>query len=50
MKCQDIMERDVECVSPRDTVEDAAIRMRDEDVGFLPVCDQSKTVRGVEPP
>ncbi len=46
MRCQDIMEKDVECVSPRDTVEDAAIRMRDEDVGFLPVCDQSKKVLG----
>ncbi len=46
MQCQDIMEKDVECVSPRDTVEDAAIRMRDEDVGFLPVCDQSKKVLG----
>ncbi len=46
MRCEEIMERDVECVSPRDTVEDAAGRMRDEDIGFLPVCDQSKKVLG----
>jgi CBS domain-containing protein len=46
MRCQDIMEKDVECVSPRDTVEDAAIRMRDEDIGFLPVCDDSRQVLG----
>lgn len=46
MKCEEIMKRDVECVSPRDAVEDAAAQMRDENVGFLPVCDQSKKVQG----
>lgn len=46
MKCEEIMEKDVECVSPRDTAEDAAARMRDEDIGFLPVCDDSKKVLG----
>lgn len=46
MRCEEIMKRDLECVSPRDTVEDAACRMRDENVGFLPVCDQSRKVLG----
>ncbi len=46
MRCEEIMKREVECVSPRDTVEDAAILMRDENVGFLPVCDESKKVLG----
>ncbi len=46
MRCEEIMKTEVECVSPRDTVEDAAIRMRDENIGFLPVCDQSKKVLG----
>jgi CBS domain-containing protein len=46
MLCEELMKKDVECVSPRDTVEDAACRMRDENVGFLPVCDQSKKVLG----
>ncbi len=46
MRCEEIMKRDVECVSPRDTVVDAACRMRDENVGFLPVCDPSKKVLG----
>ena len=46
MKCEEIMKRDVECVSPRDTVEDAAARMRDENIGFLPVCDESTKVLG----
>lgn len=46
MRCEEIMKRDVQCISPRDTVEDAACRMRDENVGFLPVCDQSKKALG----
>jgi CBS domain-containing protein len=46
MRCEEIMKREVECVSPRDTVEDAAATMRDENVGFLPICDQSKRVLG----
>lgn len=46
MRCDEIMKRDVECVSPQDTVQAAARRMRDENVGFLPVCDSSKKVLG----
>jgi CBS-domain-containing membrane protein len=46
MLCEEIMKGDVQCVSSRDTVEDAARAMRDEDLGFLPVCDQSGKVLG----
>lgn len=46
MRCEEIMKRDVECLSPKDTVEAAAVRMRDENVGFLPVCDASGKVLG----
>lgn len=46
MRCEEIMKRDVECMSPRDTVEDAAMRMRDQNVGFLPICDANKKVLG----
>ena len=46
MLCEDIMKTDVECVSPADTIEDAARRMRDENLGFLPVCDESRQVLG----
>jgi len=46
MLCEEIMKRDVECVSPADTLEDAARRMRDENIGFLPVCDESHQVMG----
>lgn len=46
MKCKDIMKRDIECVSPRDSVETAAACMRDENIGFLPICDASRKVLG----
>src|SRR5215470_5845832 len=46
MRCQEIMKKDVEYVSVTDTAQVAAKRMRDENVGFLPVCDQSKRVLG----
>ena len=46
MRCEDIMKRDVECIDPREPVQEAARRMRDANVGFLPVCDSSKKVLG----
>src|SRR5260221_11019267 len=46
MVCQDIMKQPVECVSPSESVNVAARRMRDENVGFLPVCDETKRVLG----
>jgi CBS domain-containing protein len=46
MRCEEIMKKDVACVSPQDTVQAAARRMRDENIGFLPVCDASKKVLG----
>lgn len=46
MLCQDVMKTDLECVSPQTSIEDAAVRMRDADVGFLPVCDQQRKVLG----
>lgn len=46
MLCEEIMKDDVQCISPRDTVEDAARAMRDEELGFLPVCDESGKVLG----
>ena len=39
MKIIEIMTREVEIVQPDDTVQLAARKMRDRDVGFLPVCD-----------
>jgi CBS domain-containing protein len=46
MRCEHVMKHNVECVSPQDTVQTAATRMRDEHIGFLPVCDRKKKVLG----
>jgi CBS domain-containing protein len=34
------MKTDVECVSPGTSLRDAARKMRDQEIGFLPVCDE----------
>lgn len=44
--CQDLMKSDVTCISPVSTLEEAALRMRDEGIGFLPVCDEAGRVVG----
>src|SRR5262245_25971494 len=41
MKCQDIMRRDVKCCRPQDIIAVVAATMRDENIGFMPVCDES---------
>ena len=46
MLSEDIMRTDVESVSPTETIQDAASKMRDDNVGFLPVCDDSRQVLG----
>ncbi len=46
MRCEEIMKRDVECLGLDDTVGQAAIRMRDTNIGFLPVCDEAGKVVG----
>lgn len=46
MRCEEIMKRDVHCASPHQSAEVAARRMRDQNVGFLPVCDDSGRVLG----
>jgi CBS domain-containing protein len=39
MKLSEIMTSEVEIVQPDDTLQLAARKMRDRDIGFLPVCD-----------
>lgn len=46
MRCEDIMKRDVHCLRIDDTVRDAAVLLRDHNIGFLPVCDEDTVVRG----
>lgn len=39
MKLSEIMTTEVEIIQPDDTLRMAAQKMRDRDIGFLPVCD-----------
>jgi len=39
MKLKEIMTSDVEVIHPTDTLHTAAQKMRDRDIGFLPVCE-----------
>jgi CBS domain-containing protein len=46
MKCIDIMKTDLSCVSAETSIQAAARKMRDQNVGFLPVCDEHMRVSG----
>jgi CBS domain-containing protein len=47
MLCQDIMKRDVRCANAQTSVVEAAALMRDEGIGFVPICDDTRSVIGV---
>jgi CBS domain-containing protein len=44
MKVKDVMTRHVECVGPDETIQAAARKMRDLDVGPMPICDHDRLV------
>jgi CBS domain-containing protein len=44
---RDIMTSDVECVGENDTLTDAARRMRDLNVGALPICGEDDRLKGM---
>jgi len=44
MPVRDIMTASVACVAPDDTIQDAARKMRDLDVGPMPVCGDDRLV------
>jgi CBS domain-containing protein len=44
MQVRDIMTRDVQLLAPQDTIQRAAQRMRDDDIGSLPVADGDRLV------
>ncbi|MBI2892351.1 MAG: CBS domain-containing protein [Deltaproteobacteria bacterium] len=46
MRCEEIMKTNVECLKQEDNVQLASQRMRDANVGFLPVCDANRKVIG----
>jgi CBS domain-containing protein len=47
MLCKDVMKTNVECLSPTDHVQSAARRMREKNIGAIPVCDDKRTVIGM---
>lgn len=47
MRCQDIMKRAVVCCKETETIQSAALKMRDANIGFLPVCDLGGKTLGV---
>ena len=46
MQCKEIMKESVECLEPQHTVEEAARKMKEGNIGFLPICDANKKVLG----
>jgi CBS domain-containing protein len=46
MKCGEIMKTNVHCVTTDNSVQEAARIMREQNVGFLPVCGSAKEVVG----
>lgn len=46
MFCKEVMKTDVEFVSENDSAQVAARKMRESNVGFLPVCNGSRRVIG----
>ena len=46
-KARDIMSSDAKCVGENETLVDAARKMRDLDVGSLPVCGQDNRLKGM---
>ncbi len=46
MRCEEIMKREPACISPSVSAGEAARRMRNDNIGFLPVCEADKRVLG----
>lgn len=42
MKVSEVMTKGVECIPPDDTVQEAARKMREFDVGAIPVCENNR--------
>jgi len=47
MQVSDVMTRNAECARPDDTLQQAARKMRDLDVGALPVCGNDERLAGM---
>jgi CBS domain-containing protein len=46
MKCAELMKTDVECSKAGDSVERVAAKMRDKNIGFMPVCNDQGVAIG----
>jgi CBS domain-containing protein len=47
MQVKDIMSKNVECISPHKTLEEAAFEMCDLNIGSLPVCGDNDRLAGI---
>jgi len=47
MKVKDVMSRNVECITPESNIMDAAVKMRELNVGMLPVCGAGEKLVGM---
>lgn len=47
MKVKDLMTTNISCIRENTTVQQAASYMRKDDIGCLPVCDDSGHIRGI---
>lgn len=47
MRCEELMTSEVEILRAKETVREAARRMRDLNIGFLPICDDADQLVGV---
>jgi CBS domain-containing protein len=46
MLCEKVMKRQVKCLGTHDTVRVAAVLMRDENIGFIPICAEDGRMVG----
>src|SRR5688572_32865130 len=47
MRCEELMTSEVEILRHKQTVREAAQRMRELNIGFLPICDDAQQLVGV---
>jgi len=47
MKVKDVMRRGVECARPDATLKEAAMKMRELDIGTMPVCGENQRLVGM---
>lgn len=46
-RAADIMSKDVTVIREEETIREAAERLAQDDIGVLPICDESKQIKGV---